>query len=172
MQYRGNHPHSNDDDLHVALMSSGLNVPISDALLSILIKCMIVWFEVRGSLKLASRRALCINVYPRRRPRHLSSAKHRDVSVCLRLHPAIHFIFSPKDEAPRQMHSDEKDVDVRACPCERMFHAQVCARQRLNTFTLVARPKTAPRRQGLPLRACVTRTSSNSSHPSSNPGGE
>ena len=149
MQYRGNHPHSNDDDLHVALMSSGLNVPISDALLSILIKCMIVWFEVRGSLKLASRRALCINVYPRRRPRHLSSAKHRDVSVCLRLHPAIHFIFSPKDEAPRQMHSDEKDVDVRACPCECMFHAQVCARQRLNTFTLVARPKTAPRLSGL-----------------------
>jgi hypothetical protein len=56
MQYRGNHPHSNDDDLHVALMSSGLDVPISDALLSILIKCLIVWFEVRGSLNLEVRK--------------------------------------------------------------------------------------------------------------------
>jgi len=47
----------------------------------------------------------------------------------------------------------------RACPCERVFHAQVCARQCLHTFTLEARPKTAPRRQGLPLRACVPRSS-------------
>ena len=38
-----------------------------------------------------------------------------------------------------------------------MFHAQVCARQHLHALTLVARPKTAPRRHGLPLRACVPR---------------
>ena len=36
-----------------------------------------------------------------------------------------------------------------------MLRAQVCALERLHTLTLVARPKTAPRRQGLPLRAYV-----------------
>jgi hypothetical protein len=39
-----------------------------------------------------------------------------------------------------------------------MLHAQVCALERLHTLTLVARPKTAPRRQGLPLRAYVPRS--------------
>ena len=43
----------------------------------------------------------------------------------------------------------------RACPCERVFHAQVCARQSLHTFTLVAHPKIAPRR---PLRAYAPRS--------------
>ena len=45
-----------------------------------------------------------------------------------------------------------------ACPCDRMLHAQVCARQRLHTFSLVPRPKTAPRWQGLPLRAYAPRS--------------
>jgi hypothetical protein len=39
-----------------------------------------------------------------------------------------------------------------------MLHAQVCALERLHTLTLVARPKTMPRRQGLPLRAYVPRS--------------
>ena len=39
-----------------------------------------------------------------------------------------------------------------------MLHAQVCALERLHTLTLVACPKTAPRRQGLPLRAYVPRS--------------
>ena len=39
-----------------------------------------------------------------------------------------------------------------------MLRAQVCALERLHTLTLVARPKTAPRRQGLPLRAYVPRS--------------
>ena len=39
-----------------------------------------------------------------------------------------------------------------------MLHAQVCALERLHPLTRVARPKTAPRRQGLPLRAYVPRS--------------
>jgi len=39
-----------------------------------------------------------------------------------------------------------------------MLHTQVCALERLHTLTLLARPKTAPRRQGLPLRAYVPRS--------------
>ena len=45
-----------------------------------------------------------------------------------------------------------------ACPCDCMLHAQVCARQRLHTFSLVARPKTAPRWKGLSLRAYAPRS--------------
>ena len=49
--------------------------------------------------------------------------------------------------------SEDRTTTAGLAPCERMFHAQVCARQHLLTVHFVARPKTAPRRQGLPLRA-------------------
>ena len=45
--------------------------------------------------------------------------------------------------------------DGRACPCERMPHDQVCALESLHTLTLVARPKTAPRRQGFSLQGML-----------------
>ena len=41
-------------------------------------------------------------------------------------------------------------------PCERMFHAQVCAPQRTHFSNLAARPKTAPRRQGLQGQAALS----------------
>ena len=55
-------------------------------------------------------------------------------------------------------HVKDRATTAVLAPCERGSPAQVCARQRLHTLTLPARPKTAPRRQGLPLRAYVPRS--------------
>ena len=55
-------------------------------------------------------------------------------------------------------HVKDSATTAGLAPCERGSPAQVCARQRLHTLTLPARPKTAPRRQGLPLRAYVPRS--------------
>ena len=55
-------------------------------------------------------------------------------------------------------HVKDRATTAGLAPCERGSPAQVCALERLHTLTLPARPKTAPRRQGLLLRAYVPRS--------------
>jgi len=58
---------------------------------------------------------------------------------CLRLAPAVPAIVCSTLRYVHERH------DGRACPCDRMSHARLCARQRLHTFT----------RNGMPCKATL-----------------